>query len=218
VFINYDDSDGWYDHQFPGVQNPSVSPADALTAPGKCTSTTVATPLANQQGRCGFGPRLPMIVVSPWAKVNDVDHNLSDQASVINFIEYNWHLPAIPGSFDQALASVDAGEHVPFDLAGMFDFRHPSTAPVFPLDPATGQIDLQHAKLDGRKLEGADLEGAELQGAQLDGADLEGAFLANANLTGAKLNGAKLDKVVWTGATCPDGSSAASHGGTCKAH
>ena len=31
VFINWDDSDGWYDHVFSGVHNPSTSQADNLT-------------------------------------------------------------------------------------------------------------------------------------------------------------------------------------------
>jgi phospholipase C len=32
-----------------------------------------AAPLADEQGRCGFGPRLPLLVISPWAKTNYVD-------------------------------------------------------------------------------------------------------------------------------------------------
>jgi phospholipase C len=218
VFINYDDSDGWYDHAYPGVVNPSVSPADALTGAGKCTSARVSAPLANEQGRCGLGPRLPMLVISPWAKTNYVDNDPSDQSSIINFIEYNWRLPAIPGSFDQALASADDAEHVPFDLAGMFDFKHASDAPVFPLDPATGQIDLRGAKLHGLNLRGADLEGAEMTNAELIGVNLQGAFLANANLTGAKLIGVNLNRVIWLNTTCPDGSNSSSHGGTCRGH
>ena len=50
---------------------------------------------------------------------NYVDHNLSDQASIINMIEYNWHLPGMPGSANQVLARTDRSERVPFDLAGM---------------------------------------------------------------------------------------------------
>jgi phospholipase C len=200
VFINYDDSDGWYDHVYSGVLNPSASVADNLTSsvlkPSAGTSGLCGaeppSPLANEQARCGLGPRLPMIVVSPWAKTNDVDHNLSDQSSIINFIEYNWHLPAISGSFDQALAAKDAQEGIPFDLAGMFDFKHMSSAPTFPLDPATGQTDLRGASLAGENLNGADLEGAELSDAAVQGVNLQGAFLANAVLTGARLQGTNL--------------------------
>jgi phospholipase C len=147
IVINYDDSDGWYDHANPGVVNPSLSPADnltntALTLPtsGQCgPKPQTSAPLAGEQGRCGFGPRLPFLVVSPYAKHNYVDHNLSDQSSTINFIEYNWGLPGISGSFDQALAKTDKAEHVPFDLAGMFDFgSHDGNSELF-LSPSTGQ-------------------------------------------------------------------------------
>jgi phospholipase C len=145
IVINYDDSDGWYDHANPGVVNPSLSPADNLTGTtlsgptsGQCgPMPQTSAPLAGEQGRCGFGPRLPMVVISPFAKQNHVDHNLSDQASTINFVEYNWGLPGIAGSFDQALPSTDKAEHAPFDLAGMFNFE--DQAPPLVLDPTTGR-------------------------------------------------------------------------------
>ena len=146
IVINYDDSDGWYDHANPGVLNPSLSGADNLTnttltgaTSGQCGPKPQTTaPLGGEQGRCGLGPRLPLLVVSPFAKSNSVDHNLSNQASTINFIEYNWGLPSISGSFDQAQSQVDHSEHVPFDLAGMFQFTGHSD-PALPLNPVTGQ-------------------------------------------------------------------------------
>jgi phospholipase C len=146
VIVNYDDSDGWYDHVYSGVTNPSLSPADNLTntaftlpTSGQCgPATQLMPPLGGEQGRCGLGPRLPMLVISPFAQRNHVDHDLSDQASIPNLIEYNWRLPGIPGSFDQALAGTDASESVPFDLAGMFDFRGPRNRALV-LDPSTGQ-------------------------------------------------------------------------------
>jgi phospholipase C len=146
IVINYDDSDGWYDHAYPGVQNPSLSAADNLTgttlsgpASGQCgPKPQTSAPLAGEQGRCGFGPRLPMLVVSPFARANYVDHDLSNQASTINFVEYNWGLPSIPGSFDQAEEKTDHAEHVPFDLAGMFDFSGRGNPPL-PLNPSTGE-------------------------------------------------------------------------------
>ncbi len=72
-------------------------------------------------------------MVSPWARSNAVDHTRTDQSSIIRFVEDNWGLPRIAGSFD-ALAG---------PLAGMFDFgsgrgEPPNAAPLF-LDPATGQ-------------------------------------------------------------------------------
>src|SRR5579862_90896 len=195
VFINYDDSDGWYDHQVAPLVNGSHSVADDTF----CTNGTAA-PLANEQGRCGFSSRLPMIVISPWAKTNYVDHNLSDQASIINCIEYNWHLPGIPGSFDQALASKDAQEGIPFDLAGMFDFKHRSTVPTFPLSPTTGQIDLTGASLKGQNLKGQNLEGAQMSNADVQGTNLDGAFLANVDLAGASIQGTNLKGADLSGA------------------
>ena len=147
VIINYDDSDGWYDHVYSGVHNPSTSVADNLTpsnlsgaTSGQCgpMSARYSTPLDGEQGRCGFGPRLPMLVISPYSKSNHVDHALSDQASIINLVEYNWGLPGIAGSADQILARRDRRAGQRFDLAGMFDFRNGANRRLF-LDPATGQ-------------------------------------------------------------------------------
>jgi phospholipase C len=147
VIINYDDSDGWYDHVYSGVTNPSTSSADNLTPTNKAVPTSGAcgptsrlhgVPLDDEQGRCGFGPRLPLLVISPFAKANFVDHTPSDQASIINLIEYNWHLPGIPGSADQILARRGWWDGKPFDLANMFDFWRQANGRLF-LNPTTGQ-------------------------------------------------------------------------------
>jgi phospholipase C len=130
VVINYDDSDGWYDHAYAGVINPSNTVADFACGSG--------TPLANEQGRCGYGPRLPLMVISPWAQHNFVDHTLTSQTSIIRFVEDNWDLSRIPGSFDSVTNSI----------AGMFNFDQGQQgsdsggAPnggSFILDPVTGQ-------------------------------------------------------------------------------
>src|SRR6185312_13106632 len=230
VIVNYDDSDGWYDHVYSGVTNPSLSVADNLTNTvkkpavgnsGQCGAKPQSTaPLAGEQGRCGFGNRLPMLVISPWAKKNAVDHNLSDQASIVNFIEYNWRLPSIPGSFDNALTAADKSEHIAFDLQGLFDFFpfRQIEPPTLILDPATGQIDYRHADLRGVNLARQTLEGAEFNGASLHGVNLEGAFLANADFSGATLQGVNTNGAVWSNTTCPDGTNSDADGGTCAGH
>jgi phospholipase C len=126
VVIAYDDSDGWYDHAYSGVTNPSASVADALTGAGLCGT---GTPLAGQNGRCGFGPRQPLLIISPWAKTNFVDHSLTNQASITKFIEQNWGLPAIPGSADSVSGT----------LLHMFNFRGDDGAGKLFLDPVTGE-------------------------------------------------------------------------------
>ena len=45
---------------------------------------------ASVQGRCGYGPRIPIMVISPYARQNQIDHTLLDQSSTIRFIEDNW--------------------------------------------------------------------------------------------------------------------------------
>ncbi len=96
MFIAWDDSDGWYDHAAPPLVNPSAAPGFDAVSPangGNC-----GTPRAGAiQARCGFGPRLVLNMVSPWAKVNYVDHTLTDQSSILRFIEDTWGLDYIDG-------------------------------------------------------------------------------------------------------------------------
>ena len=138
VVIAYDDSDGWYDHQMGPIVNQSTAPADALTAPGACGDGSTALPgvdsgNAHAQGRCGYGPRLPLLVVSPWAKKNFVDHTVTDQSSIIRFIEDNWldSQRIGGGSFDAIANSIDQ----------MFDFESiRSDDGCIILDPVTGLV------------------------------------------------------------------------------
>ncbi len=134
VVIAYDDSDGWYDHQMPPVVNQSASAADALTGTGACGSGTAALPgpsvSAPVQGRCAYGPRLPLLVISPWAKTNFVDHTITDQTSIIRFVEDNWlnGQRIGNGSFDTIANSI----------ANMLEFTKPNKK-VLILDPTSGE-------------------------------------------------------------------------------
>ncbi|HEX3473254.1 MAG TPA: alkaline phosphatase family protein [Silvibacterium sp.] len=139
IIIAYDDSDGWYDHQMSPIVNQSQTSMDALNAPGQCGSSA-STALAgvtveHAQGRCGYGPRMPLQVISPYARHNFVDHTTTDQTSILRFIEDNWlGGQRITGSFD-ALAGT---------LNGMFDFRSPSNGGEYLLDPSTGLVTSDH--------------------------------------------------------------------------
>jgi phospholipase C len=129
VIILYDDSDGWYDHQMPPIANPSFNPAvDTLNGPGICQTSNgfqqdepvSTTPLKGNSGkpawgRCGYGTRMPLLVVSPFAKRNHVDHTLTDQTSVLRFIEDNW----LSGERIQRGGSFDT---IAGPLNNMFDF------------------------------------------------------------------------------------------------
>jgi phospholipase C len=137
VIVTYDDSDGFYDHVYSGVHNASNTanvgtppgPQDFLTGIGLCGDTTAHPPLAGQSGRCGYGPRLPFLLISPWTKQGKVDHTLTDFSSIDKFVEDNWGLPRIPGSFDSIAGSLDS----------MFSFHGNGNDRKLFLDPTTGQ-------------------------------------------------------------------------------
>ncbi len=72
IIITYDDSDGWYDHGFTAPTNPSYDKvADQLDGPGRCGFGTPLPGINGHpvNGRCGLGPRLPFLVISPWAEI-----------------------------------------------------------------------------------------------------------------------------------------------------
>jgi phospholipase C len=119
VIIAADDSDGWYDHVMPPIVNQSNTSLDF-----QCGGRT-----DGPGARCGYGPRLPLLVISPYARENYVSHALTDQTSILRFIEDNWlngeRISEL--SFDRIAGS----------LADMFDFSGPLMRRLI-LDPTTG--------------------------------------------------------------------------------
>ena len=126
IFITYDDSDGWYDHAMSPIVSQSNTTDDQLEGAGSCGSASGGA----YQGRCGYGPRLPFLVISPYAKVNYVDHNVTDQSSILRFIEDNWNLGRIGDQSTDAMAGL---------VTGMFNFK-PASANAVLLDPTTGLV------------------------------------------------------------------------------
>jgi len=128
ILITWDDSDGWYDHVMPPIVNQSNDPMnDALLGPELCGTAGQGAYL----DRCGYGPRLPFLVLSPFAKKNFVNHQLQDMTSITRFIEDNWGLGQIGDqSFDAEAGSI----------LGAFDFGHPPLTQPLILDPNTGEI------------------------------------------------------------------------------
>ena len=142
IIVAYDDSDGWYDHVMHLVNgsataqdtlygsglcgNPSVSPANAL--PGVHSGT------AHAQGRCGYGPRLPLLVISPWARKNYIDSTVTDQTSIIRFIEdaFLGGKRIGGGSFDSIAGT----------LTNMLDFNQssPQNGAAVLLNDTTGEV------------------------------------------------------------------------------
>jgi phospholipase C len=131
VIILYDDSDGWYDHVMGPIVNQSNVTDDQLLGPGNCgTPKPVDSTGDIQNGRCGYGPRLPLLVISPYARANFVDHRVTDQSSVIKFIEDNWNLERIGNGSADAIAGT---------LDGLFDFSGEDKNGKLFLDPLTGK-------------------------------------------------------------------------------
>jgi phospholipase C len=130
ILITYDDSDGWYDHVMPPIVNQSNDPAqDTLLGPtGMCGTPTPGAYL----DRCGYGTRLPFLVISPYARKNYVSHSLTDTTSVLRFIEDNWGLGRLGDQSFDAMAG---------SILDNFNFTaKPRVKPVL-LDPTSGLVD-----------------------------------------------------------------------------
>ncbi|HEV7234682.1 MAG TPA: alkaline phosphatase family protein [Ktedonobacteraceae bacterium] len=90
----------------------------------------------------GDGPRVPLMVVSPYAKRGFVDHTYNDHVSILKFIEQNWHLSPLSNRSLDNLPNPQAGNGNPYkptngpaigDLMQMFDFGHLRThTPLLP--------------------------------------------------------------------------------------
>jgi phospholipase C len=79
---------------------------------------------------------MPLLVVSPFAKRNHVDHTLTDQSSVLRFVEDNW----LSGERIQPGGSFDT---IAGPLNNMFDFddhRDEEGPRKLILDEATGVV------------------------------------------------------------------------------
>ena len=145
IFITWDDSDGWYDHVYPPIANPSAlnAPAtlpasnDALTAPGQCGVPSAGAVM----GRCGYGPRLPLLVISPYARRNFVSHTVADQSSILRFIEDNFNLGRLDAAAPKSVAQGGSYDQLAGSLDNLFDFswNGASYQRTLILSPDTGE-------------------------------------------------------------------------------
>ena len=106
VFIlNYDENDGFFDHVPPPV--PAVTEGQ-----GKSTADVAAEIYKGEP--VGLGPRVPLIIVSPWTRGGFVNSQLADHTSVIRFLEARFGVmePQI-SPWRRAVCG---------DLTSMFDF------------------------------------------------------------------------------------------------
>jgi phospholipase C len=107
IFVTFDESGGYYDSGY-------IQPVSFF----------------------GDGPRVPMIVVSPYARAGFVDHTYTDHVSVLKFIEANWGLSPLTSYSEDNLPNATPGVYVPHDrpaignLMTAFDFGSPHFATV----------------------------------------------------------------------------------------
>jgi phospholipase C len=123
MFITYDEHGGLYDH----VPPPKACVPDDLTPRDKEGDP--------QEGAFDlYGVRVPLLVVSPYAKPGFVSHGVYDHTSILRFIQAKYRLPA--------LTKRDANALVPMDF---FDFAAPprEAVPNLP-EPAVDQGELTY--------------------------------------------------------------------------
>ncbi|WP_017239178.1 phosphocholine-specific phospholipase C [Streptomyces sp. SS] len=126
LFITYDENDGFFDHVVP----PFVG-ADASW--GKSTVATASDWFPGKVGYAagpyGLGPRVPMIVVSPWSTGGYTCSETFDHTSVIRFME---------SRFGVREPNISPWRRtVCGDLTSAFDFTRTNTQPA-PLPPTAG--------------------------------------------------------------------------------
>jgi len=97
IIVTWDDWGGWYDHVAPPIRN---------TNP----------PLNSNE----YGFRVPLIVISPYAKAATVSHQENDFGSILKFIEEVFSLPTTIG---QSVGVEYADSYALGDLSDFFDFN-----------------------------------------------------------------------------------------------
>jgi phospholipase C len=118
LFITYDEHGGYYDHVPPprAIRPDDIGPIQEADRPKLAPGT---------YDRYGF--RVPLIVVSPWARKNYVSKIVQDHTSITAFIERKWNLPA--------MTFRDANAH---PMTDYFDFRRPAFAEPPHIHPKPG--------------------------------------------------------------------------------
>jgi phospholipase C len=114
LFFTYDEHGGYYDH---------VPPPKAI----KPDSTPPRLKPGDVPGAFDrYGFRVPLVVVSPFAKANYVSHQVQDLTSILRFIERKWNIGAL--TFRDANAA-DMTDYLDFRTAAFLDPPRLAAAP-----------------------------------------------------------------------------------------
>jgi len=139
LLINYDENDGFFDHM-----SPPFAPMSSANGLSTVDTTHEIYPGGNNgkyaAGPYGLGPRVPMLVVSPWSKGGWVCSEVFDHTSVIQFIEARFgHGHKLSESNITPWRRTVCG-----DLTSAFNFKNPNDA--FPTLPSTASYKPQDQK------------------------------------------------------------------------
>jgi phospholipase C len=138
MIFTYDEPGGYYDHVSPQAATPPDSPGSPTYLPIDLQAGDVCdAPGQLGSGTCNFaytGYRVPMIVISPFAKKNFVSHTVYDSTAILALIEKRFNVPALTNR-DAAQADMSTD---------FFDFVNvPWAAPPSPpAQSTTGQCTL----------------------------------------------------------------------------
>ncbi|MFZ6678776.1 phosphocholine-specific phospholipase C [Undibacterium sp. Tian12W] len=117
--LMYDENDGFFDHVPPDI--PPVT-----TAMGRSTLADNGYYEKSGNEPVGLGPRVPMLVISPWSKGGKVCSQLFDHTSKLRFLE-EW----LVSGLGKNRAAVSCNQISPWrrtvcgDLTSAFDFKSP---------------------------------------------------------------------------------------------
>jgi len=131
LFVTFDENGGFFDH-VPPPTAPGGTPGEYLTAPPVPDPTVLGSPPIN--GPIGLGFRVPMLIVSPFARGGFVSSDLFDHTSILRFLETLFGAE-VPNLSAWRRAAVG-------DLTTAFDFGAPDTSvPNLPVTlPAIPQV------------------------------------------------------------------------------
>ena len=129
IFITYDECGGWWDHVSPTQY---IDTIEGKTYDGTTHGDGMFYPVL------GNGPRVPLLVISPFAKRSNIAHGQYDSCSITRFIEDNWNLGRLnqgTGDLlrDSQVATLNAFCDV-FNFPGLLDGSPsltPGDIPVF---------------------------------------------------------------------------------------
>ena len=126
--LAFDEGGGLYDHVVPAIE----------MKPDNIAPMTHSGDLPGDFAHSGF--RVPMVVISPWAKPHYVSHTWRDLTSILRLIEVRFNVPSLTARD----ASAD-------DMMEFFNFSSPAwmTPPSLPAQPTTGTCNWNLEKAPG---------------------------------------------------------------------